>query len=154
MAQPITISVPYISQEQYIGPPEDPGFTQLLTVQPSEAQPESVVFQDSKVCSIVDSEFSDLLNSSHDPLPSSLPIPKTPVTSPGPKKRGQPASKELNQEKPIIKETSDSPPDDLHPGDRGHNKKELPRERQAVRDLPESPPDDVYFEDTDWKKAG
>ena len=96
LAQRVTISDPYISQEQYKGHPENPGFTQLLPAQPSESQPEIVVFQDSEVCSIVDSEFSDLLNSSHGSLPSSLPIPKTPVTSPGPKKRGQPAAKELH----------------------------------------------------------
>ena len=83
LSQPVTISVPYVSQEQYLGQPGNPGFTQLLTAQPSESQPESVVFQDSEVCSLAGSELSDLLNSSH----GSLPIPKTPVTSPGPKNR-------------------------------------------------------------------
>ena len=154
LAQPVTISDPYISQEQYKGHPENPGFTQLLPAQPSESQPEIVVFQDSEVCSIVDSEFSDLLNSSHGSLPSSLPIPKTPVTSPGPKKRGQPAAKVLHQEKPVIKETLDSPPDDVHPGDRGQKKKQLPREIQVIKDSPDSPPDDVYLEDREQKKAG
>ena len=122
LAQPVTISDPYISQEQYKGHPENPGFTQLLPAQPSESQPEIVVFQDSEVCSIVDSEFSDLLNSSHGLLPSSLPIPKTPVTSPGPKKRGQPVAKELHKERPVIKETPDSPPDDVYPKERGQKK--------------------------------
>ena len=38
-AQTVTISVPYISQDQYLGHPADPSFSQLLAVQPSEAQP-------------------------------------------------------------------------------------------------------------------
>ena len=37
LAQPVTISDPYISQEQYKGHPENPGFTQLLPAQPSES---------------------------------------------------------------------------------------------------------------------
>ena len=122
VAQTVTISVPYISQDQYLGYPEDSGFTQLLAVQLSEAQPDTIAFQDSEASSIMGSDFSDLLNSSRDMLPSSLPIPKMPETSLGPKKRGQPAPKELHQEKPIIQETPDNPPEDLHPRDRGHKR--------------------------------
>ena len=32
VAQTVTISVPYISQDQYLGHPEDSGFSQLLAV--------------------------------------------------------------------------------------------------------------------------
>ena len=63
-------------------------------------------------------ELLYLLNSSH----SSLPIPKTPVTSPGPKKRGQPVAKELPKERSVIKESPGSPPDDVYHEERGQKK--------------------------------
>ena len=67
VAQTVTISVPYISQDQYLGHPEDSGFFQLLAVQPSEAQPDTIAFQDSEAGYITGSDdFSNLLNSSHD----------------------------------------------------------------------------------------
>ena len=60
----------------------------------------------------------ELLNSSH----SLLHLPKTPVTSPCPKKKGEPFAKELPKERPAIKESPDSPPDDVYPKERGQMK--------------------------------
>ena len=90
-AQTVTISVPYISQDQYLEYPADPDLSQLLDVQSSEAQPDAAAFQDSKAGSTTSSEISDLLNCMRDTVSSAMPVPKMPDTPPQAKRRGQPA---------------------------------------------------------------
>ena len=64
VAQTVTISVPYVLQDQYLEHPEDSGFAQFLEVQPSKAQPDTVAFKDSKAGSITGPDiFSELLDS-------------------------------------------------------------------------------------------
>ena len=130
-AQTVTISVPYISQDQYLEYLGDPSLSQFLDVQPSEAQPDTVAFQDSEAGSTTDSEISDLLNSLRDTVSSAIPVPKTPDTSPKAKRRGQPAPQDLHQEKPALQETPENPLEDLHLGQRRTQQEGTPQGKAA-----------------------
>jgi len=97
-----------------LGQPGKQDLGQLLAIKPSEAHPDSVVSQASEVCSLPSLDVSELLNSSH----SSLAPPKTPTSSPYPKRKGGLPTKELAKERPAVKDSPDSPLEDISPRER------------------------------------
>ena len=106
---------------QFLEQPREQDLGQLLPIQPSDPHRDRVISQASEASSLPNSDTSatELLNSSH----SSLVTPPTPTLAPSPKRRGKPQTKELAKERPPVKDSPESRPEDTCCQERGSRRK-------------------------------